>query len=156
MPIILGLFNAVPIRWLEYGDCVAYWPLTELSCSNCVNRNTAIRQECKQIERVNSRKRVMWVDNRKRLGVVKWYMQTPTTITASLAISLSHADTASDRRVQRRGQSPPRPKSWSAKWGPEYGSTARLRVKIVVLRQLSRPSVSVSLSHLQTFVPFEK
>ena len=53
---------------------VANWPLTEPSCSSCLNMKTAMRG-CKQLTRVDSRKQVTYVDNRKYLGIVKSYMQ---------------------------------------------------------------------------------
>ena len=44
-------------------DLFAYWPWTESSCSNCVNRKTA-RGGYKHLTLVDWRKRITWVDNR--------------------------------------------------------------------------------------------
>ena len=80
---ILSCFFFNPILWI---DNVAYWPLTEPSCSSCVNRKTEI-WGCKQITWIESQKQAMWVDNQKHVGFEKIYMQTPTVVKVSLLVS---------------------------------------------------------------------
>ena len=67
-------------------DIVTYWPLTEPSCSGCVNRKTVMRAS-KQLTWVDSQKRVTWVENRKRVGIVKSHMKAPTAVTVSHAVT---------------------------------------------------------------------
>ena len=64
---------------------VAYWPLTEPSCSSCVNRKTSTHG-CKQIA---------WVNNQKSLDVRKLYIH------GQLRQTDSHKVTATTMGVQR-------------------------------------------------------
>ena len=74
-----------------------YWPLTEPSCSSCINRKTLMRR-CRQLTQVDSRQRVTWSDNQKRVSVTKSYMQAPIAVTGSHRDTESREQEASAQR----------------------------------------------------------
>ena len=128
-----------------------YWPLTEPSCFNCVNRKTAICG-CKQITWVDSRKRVTRVDNWKRLGVVKSYMQTTTVVMVSQSYCRQSEEIRAFKRLgwrpEGRGKRPfssEKQKKCQVRPWILHNADKKLWINIAILSLSSSSSLSLCL-----------